>query len=395
MPSDSFLSVLSKQSHAITFAVDDVVPSNRPMWTQPLARSLGHRFQRKILVLPQQDKSVVNVHIDDVLQHDPMRGQTYPNLFNYGSTTHPLIEAVHTAFSQHRPLILSPDCIWLVIAQGFSHHIAESSEVLRDRLVDHSGKRMLTSQVRDLTLGSFRAAISEFSSQIRDASNPVLHETLICNFSTTTPDVRTASEVVLMDSYASYFQFGMRCICGIPKITLTGSLEDWRLIRARIEVFEAYDLEWWVGRLRPLLDELVRTAEGQPSTEFWQAILKPKRAYGETTVTGWIADLFPYLGDAPRRRRNNVFQFEREHWALPIEQGIKTHTMGESGADKGAFGFPSGLSRVPVALTFPNETKTEVDLVAGFLAIEQNPRDLALSPYIGWSVTECAPKKPV
>jgi hypothetical protein len=36
-----------------------------------------------------------------------------------------------------------------------------------------------------------------------------------------------------------------------------------------------------------------------------------------------------------------------------------------------------------------------LDLVAGFLAIEQDPVDLALSPVISWSVTERAPEKPV
>ena len=45
--------------------------------------------------------------------------------------------AVHIAFSQHRPLSLSPDDIWLVIVQGFSHHVAENAQMLRNRLVRH------------------------------------------------------------------------------------------------------------------------------------------------------------------------------------------------------------------------------------------------------------------
>ena len=32
---------------------------------------------------------------------------------------HPLATAVHLAFSQHRPLLLTPNIIWMVIAQGF------------------------------------------------------------------------------------------------------------------------------------------------------------------------------------------------------------------------------------------------------------------------------------
>src|SRR4051812_17765611 len=31
---------------------------------------------------------------------------------------HPVVAAVHMAFSDHRPLCLSPDILWLMIAQG-------------------------------------------------------------------------------------------------------------------------------------------------------------------------------------------------------------------------------------------------------------------------------------
>jgi hypothetical protein len=53
------------------------------------------------------------------------------DLARAGSRCHPLIDAVHVAFSQHRPLTLSPDDIWLVIAQGFGHHVAENAAALR------------------------------------------------------------------------------------------------------------------------------------------------------------------------------------------------------------------------------------------------------------------------
>jgi hypothetical protein len=132
-----------------------------------------------------------------------------------------LIEAVQIAFSLHRPLVLSPDCVWLTIAQGFSHHIVENAEALRHRLVRHQGKRALNATLGDLSPDSFIRAIAGFSAQIRGASDQVLHETLVCDFSTTTPEIRTASEVVLMDTYSSYFKYRMGCVCGIPSITFT------------------------------------------------------------------------------------------------------------------------------------------------------------------------------
>src|SRR4029077_7528367 len=160
---------------------------------------------------------------------------------------------------------------------------------------------------------------------------------------------------VLMDSYSSYFEYRMDCICGIPRITVTGTPDDWQRIRARVEVLETYDLDWGVARLRPILDEFIQTVMGHPNCEFWQAIYKPKRAYGATTVTGWIADLFPYLDDAPDRRRNHIFDYARDHWALPLEKGVETQrpmSNFDPEAHKGVStgSYPSGLSSVPLTL---------------------------------------------
>ena len=63
---------------------------------------------------------------------------------------HPLIKAVHVAFAQHRPLILSPDISGLVISQGFGHHIHENAEALRSRLVRHEGRKTLQAAAYDL-----------------------------------------------------------------------------------------------------------------------------------------------------------------------------------------------------------------------------------------------------
>ena len=396
-------------SSGITFAVDSVTQADEPIWTETLAESLDRRFQRKVLVLPGEQDHVINEAVNSLekrMRVRPIVEENWPTK-NDGkewtsvvsrpcSRYHPFVDAVHIAFSQHRPLTLSPDAIWLLIAQGFSHHVAENAESLRPRLVRHEGKRELKVDALDLTLSGFEKAISGFSSLIQHEIDPVLHETLICNFSTTTPAVRTASEVVLMDSFSSYFSYSFMCVCGIPKITIEGTPADWQRIRARIEVIATYGLEWWVSRLRPILDEFVLAAEGRPTLNFWQAIYKPKDAYANTVVTGWVADLFPYLGDAPERRRNHVFTHERHNWALSVDQGVETASdFFDSSAGKGVTlkSFPSGLSSARLKVSFKDRPSMDVDLVAGFLAVSQDPSDLTLTPLISWCVAELPPEK--
>jgi hypothetical protein len=165
-------------------------------------------------------------------------------------------------------------------------------------------------------------------------------------------------------------------------------------MRERIEVLETYDLQWWIARLRPILDEFIQTTQGHPNREFWQAMYKPTKAYFTEVVTGWIADLFPYLGDPPNRQRSHVFEWHRESW-VPAEvespetadshlTSGKLARIGVSFSDffdahstlpsrkitlpktygAGTGGFPSGLSSVPFELTFPDHSTRNLDLVA-------------------------------
>jgi Domain of unknown function (DUF4419) len=96
-------------------------------------------------------------------------------------------------------------------------------QILRD-----AGHLVRSANCADLSLASFEHAVANFSGHIQHATDPVLHETQICDFSTTTPAIRTASEVVLMDSFSSYFTYVVRSVCGIPRITIEGKLDDWQ-----------------------------------------------------------------------------------------------------------------------------------------------------------------------
>jgi hypothetical protein len=337
------------------FNVDNVAPSTEVLPTSELLSVMDKKLGRTVVTSPLEGVRVVD--------------------WGAGSR-HPLVAAVHLAFSRHLPLTLSPDAIWLTIVQGFSHHINEHSEALRGRLVRHEGHRDLVEQIGKLDATELAAAVSSFSRQIRDATDPALYDALICNFTTTTAEVRTASEIAFMDTYSAYFRFTFAmCICGIPNITLTGCTDDWQRIRDRIEMLESFGLDWWVSRLRPILDEFVRASDGKPDREFWQGIYKfrpPKGPYDAEMVTGWLVDLFPYLGDAPRRKRNHVF-----------ERG--------GNREVAAGAFPSGLCKVGVHLKLTDDNGNEIatkdlDLVAGLLGVKQS--DSRVWPIISWCLAD-------
>src|SRR5262245_27671313 len=148
---------------------------------------------------------------------------------------HPLAGAVHLAFSEHRPLRLTPDHIWLTIAQGFAHHINNNAETLRPRLVGFQGKMVLQVTTHELAgPEDWAQVITNWAEDIGDFISQVLRQTMPCDFTTTTPAARIASQIVMMDAFQRFFDYRVRCICGIPSITLAGTVEDWQRVLSRV-----------------------------------------------------------------------------------------------------------------------------------------------------------------
>jgi len=305
----------------------------------------------------------------------------------FDEPAHPLIEAVHTAFAEHYPLVLSPDDVWLCLAQGFALHVEAHAEALRSRFVRHDGELTLKILRDEFVMGSphndWQGCFAEWSDAIA-AHIGKKRDLVVAAFSTTGPIERAASEIVLMSAMKSYFNFLLVTRCGIPEITLLGSVADWQAIRHRAEVFAEFDLADWVRALLPVLDQFVKAASGAPDRAFWQSMYKQRDESGGPYATGWINVLFPYLdaglplrGDEPPRgvvRNDHAFT-----WSQDSDRG-EGPTLSS---------FPIGLSRVPLVWDYLG-TRFPMTLQAGFVGISQDPETRAVQPAIGWAVHPAA-----
>jgi len=358
-------SVLYCGLNEITFSVDDVKPSKK-------------RFA----------KTSVWKRVEKLTGH-PLQAASHAPNFSVVEDQghHALLSAVHLAFSQHLPLSITPDVIWLTIAQGFAQHVNNHAEELRALLVKHEGKMRIEAAVLDPD--DWIAAVEQWTDGMDAYLPPCLVDMLLCDFSTTTPTIRTASQMVMMEAFHPYFDFVMICICGIPQITLYGTVEDWRSIRRRVERLAEYQLSWWTDRLLPLCDAFIATAEGQPSREFWQEIYKPEASYGGEAITGWIVELFPYVVDEMKAPtiRNPLFDRIR-HKKNPLLAKARKGLVSEDGLSAGS--FPLGLSVAPITLEFgrPVLYKKVIELLGGFLGVTQNSQTGCLQPELGWVVQE-------
>ena len=219
-PMTTIAPILHRAVSKIRFCVDSVTPCLQPLPLQSAKLQFEQRYEKPLLAFSHTDSF-------EVIQDKGI---------------HPLAAAVHYAFSQHRPLLLTPDIIWMVLAQGFAQHINNCAEELRSSFVRHSGKKVLQVTVNGLSEPHHWAtAIQEWSLQIRDFVGADLYRLMECNFSTSTPTTRTVSHIVMMDAFQQYFDYQCYCVCGIPNITFLGTVEDWQNIRARVELMGEYD----------------------------------------------------------------------------------------------------------------------------------------------------------
>ena len=141
---------------------------------------------------------------------------------------------MYRAYAEHRPFVLSPDMIWLLISQGFARHVNAKPEKLRNYFVDFSGQLTIVVKSEDDLLNDsaeWENIFSQLTSQIAKYTGEELINTLSSNFSTTTPIEKIASEITVMEAMDPYFEFvATYVVCGIPEITLEGTTKDWEKI---------------------------------------------------------------------------------------------------------------------------------------------------------------------
>ena len=301
---------------------------------------------------------------------------------------HPLLGAVGRAFAEHRPLVLSPDAVWLTIASGVAQHIRLHAEELRPRLVGHPGQKRLTVTIDrpvPADAASWADLVAEFSkllaAEIRDA------EVFECDFSTSTEVEQTAGRIVLMDAYSPYFSYWLKVVCGIPEITLTGTAGDWLKIRDRIDVIAGLGLKTWCRSLAPITDQFVRAAQGDVDVAFWRRIYNPADAYGGEVITGWAARLYPYLeGGGAVSRPNPLLD-------LPVGEPRDLTPDGHMGYDGPGIrsdAVPATLLKATVNIYFPVSGDTfPVELNAGLVGVTQD-EDGALRPVADWHLARTA-----
>ena len=349
----------------LAFDVSDVKISSKPMADTDALLVFENRIEKEIYTCPEEFENTLLVPV-------------YNNA---------LIEAIQNSFAQHRPLVLSPDIIWLSICQGFSIHVNEKFDSLKKQLFTSDKKKELLVRNDALVTGkaaAWKELIHSLSAEIQKNTKKDAYSMVVQQFSTTTDIEKTAYEITLMESFKKAFSYTAESGCGIPRITLKGKREDWEKIYNEVDKLRDYGLSEWVDNLKPLLKEFVNVFDNKINKKFWQGLYKESSDYGATTVSGWCIKLFPYLKEeysvkeSPEKMsfryvRNTFIRGEDYHFS-----DITTKVI------------PSGFAKIDLKwnnfLSKDKNITNNMEVFAGFLGIRQY-KDMSLEPAISWAVS--------
>lgn len=286
---------------------------------------------------------------------------------------HPFIYAAHKSYAEHRPLIISPDAVWLLISQAALTHISQNpkahpaySKALNDLpelIVPEADSGQSSNEF-------WLSRLNSFSRPPADGGEGFIGDFLKPVFSTSDPNIQNAFKVCRLTSKSETFEFGLFSLCGIPEISLEGSVKDWETVHDKLSHLEEFGMSDWAAHLKPVLKEFIAAAKGRVNKKFWNSFYKFNNECGDGSVSGWILNFFPF--NAKGALRHLVKAHSND-----VLKNIPDSDPNMS--------FPGGRNYLPFKQQVKNRY-VDMRFEGGFMGISQDPQSLALKAEINWAV---------
>ncbi|EGC40386.1 hypothetical protein DICPUDRAFT_18684, partial [Dictyostelium purpureum] len=203
------------------------------------------------------------------------------------------------SYSTHHHLVIRPEDVWFQIINQFSIYVNKYSNELSSKFVDFKQKKDLVVITKNPILNApYDEMVLEMANQIeKNIIDPSLKNWLIPNFTTTTPVDKVVFSVALMATMKNYFNYIFETECGIPKVTLLGTLNDWIQLKERVSLLKNFEVNKscvkkkmgeWVEELNPIMDKFIETISGNPDKKCWNTIVRIDEESGGSYISGWI-----------------------------------------------------------------------------------------------------------
>jgi hypothetical protein len=206
------------------------------------------------------------------------------------------------AYDNHYKVVIRPDDVWICLLTQFSKYINANAEELRNKFVNHEDKKtlavMFNCSMRSVPYDVF---IEKINVLINKNLNESIADWITCNFSTSTKNDEIVSKSLLMTTLKEYFTYTLMCRCGIPNVTLLGNIEDWQLLKSKVEKFIEYDnsnklMTSWTKNLLPIMDKFIESFTN-PDINWWNSVRLISQVSGSSIISGWIKEFMRFQND--------------------------------------------------------------------------------------------------
>jgi hypothetical protein len=269
-------------------------------------------FDKNLEIKSIEDKKKLN----DLSEQLILNLQNSKNLYSEYESTKNLIKEdscngfINTflaAYNSHKPLRLRPDDINLALQLVWSCCLNLNSEKFRSEFVNYKTKMELKVKSLVFDLNFF---CQQFANLMKkNIKNPEFIEHFTKEFTTTTQLIKTVTNQVLMNTLKEYFSCSMILGCGISKVIMEGTTEDWNKLAESYKYFKILfaetELKSWFPHADIIMNNFILMRNLQDSgevdasedlKEFWLRVIcyVPQGSGNQTILGGWVRLLTPY-----------------------------------------------------------------------------------------------------
>ena len=328
---------------------------------------------------------IMNTIIRDAINHSLDENKKLA----FTETNVPVLNGFYTAHTNHYPIRIKPDDIWLLIVQAFSHHVSSNFEKLSNMFVNFESKKELEisfelNNIKDI---NNQKVLENFNSQISNKMKEYIGEkllkTLTPDFTTTNQDLSIICKISILGTFKQYYEYSLCLVgCGIPYIILEGTAQDYKKIIYKCQELKKFKFDWYIKRVIPHIQKMVEAKEGKIDIGFFKNMIQKKEVteaiIGSSGIkqneekvdyiSGWFLNFFGFFESKNNNGQINTF-------------------LGNSMKVKDFNKFASQQLIIPFKVVDPAHKKQFLmKYNAGFVGCDQNDKN-EVYPVAGWLIS--------
>lgn len=237
------------------------------------------------------------------------------------------LNAVLAAYNHHKELVLRPDDLLIAVVVALAHCTHTNNDKLKAKYGAPGGRKRVYTEhnpgdsLLRVVAGVFHATCDKLGGM--DVAKRLLPE-----FTTTTTADRIAAYVAHLSGVRAFAEFESGLCCGLPAVTLMGTVGDWEKLHAQMEhvadmpcaAAEFAKYRGWAQSLRYVTENLLAARRGQTSLAFWSRICSITAwNSGEQSagLTGWATLFAPFNTDG-RLPWKEIWHKPETPWDGPV-----------------------------------------------------------------------------